>query len=534
MSRVYDVNDYGVEPGDHKKNTYALRLLLNAIRDEEDITLRFTSGEYHFYGDYAEEKTLYISNHDGDEPKRLIFDLHSFRGLTLDGQGASFIFHGECLPFYLDWTIDVQLRNFSVDYARTSFSQGVVTESTPKKMKVRIDPRRFPYHVRNGILMFDGEGFSYPLNNFLEFDKDRKAPVAGNRDYYVLPSHSEFNIVAEEGPDQTVTLTIENDPRFEKVPGIGNTVCLRHNPRNNPCFYLPYSTDTLIEDVVIYTAYGMGVIAVHSENITVRRLDLRLGTDRMVTAEADATHFVACTGRIELDTCTFENQLDDASNVHGIYGKVVEAFSEDTVLLELVHHQQKGVPLFHPGDHFRLIDRQTLLPVDDVLVAEVSWLNSDLQLVQLQEPLSDDVLERIETMVAENLSYSPDVHIHDCVFRNNRARGLLISTAGQVIIEDNVFRIAGAAILMESDANYWFESGSIKDVTVRRNRFIECGDVPVWGKGVIQSSPRVLKEDPTRKFHKRLHVHNNTFERCAKPFEIQHVEVFIEENNVII
>lgn len=44
------------------------------------------------------------------------------------------------------------------------------------------------------------------------------------------------------------------------------------------------------------------------------------------------------------------------------------------------------------------------------------------------------------------------------------------------MIEDNVFyRIPMSGVLVSDDARGWYESGPVRDVTIRRNLFMECG-----------------------------------------------------------
>lgn len=39
------------------------------------------------------------------------------------------------------------------------------------------------------------------------------------------------------------------------------------------------------------------------------------------------------------------------------------------------------------------------------------------------------------------------------------------------MIENNVFESSGSAILIAGDANYWYESGAVKDVLIKGNDF---------------------------------------------------------------
>ncbi len=43
------------------------------------------------------------------------------------------------------------------------------------------------------------------------------------------------------------------------------------------------------------------------------------GKGRVISITADATHYVNCGGYIRMIDCTFENQKDDATNIHGLY-----------------------------------------------------------------------------------------------------------------------------------------------------------------------------------------------------------------------
>ena len=53
----------------------------------------------------------------------------------------------------------------------------------------------------------------------------------------------------------------------------------------------------------------------------------------------------------------------------------------------------------------------------------------------------------------ENLTWSPDVEIKNTFFGSCRARGLLVTTPGKVVIENNIFESSGSAILIAGDAN---------------------------------------------------------------------------------
>lgn len=56
-------------------------------------------------------------------------------------------------------------------------------------------------------------------------------------------------------------------------------------------------------------------------------------------------------------------------------------------------------------------------------------------------------------------------------------RGFLISTRRKVLVEENEFIATHmSAILMAIDANKWYESGYVGDMTIRNNKFMRCAE----------------------------------------------------------
>ena len=86
--RTVFVKDYGIHAGEKDRmNTLYLRKILEECRNtEEAAEIVFEEGTYHFYPDYAFERTLCISNHDEDTIKRIAFDLTDCCHLCDPGQ----------------------------------------------------------------------------------------------------------------------------------------------------------------------------------------------------------------------------------------------------------------------------------------------------------------------------------------------------------------------------------------------------------------------------------------------------------------
>ena len=99
------------------------------------------------------------------------------------------------------------------------------------------------------------------------------------------------------------------------------------------------------------------------------------------------------------------------------------------------------------------------------------------------------------------------------MFSFNRARGVLISTPGKVLIEDNTFESSGSPILIAGDANQWFESGAVKDVVIRRNNFTDACLTSMYQfcEALISIEPEIPTLNPAKPFHRNITITENTF-----------------------
>jgi hypothetical protein len=82
-----------------------------------------------------------------------------------------------------------------------------------------------------------------------------------------------------------------------------------------------------------------------------------------------------------------------------------------------------------------------------------------------------------------------------------------------VVVENNVFETSGAAILIAGDANYWFESGAVKNVNIRNNTFkAPCNSSPYqFCEGVISIMPEIPRPDSSKPFHRNITIEGNRF-----------------------
>ncbi len=112
----------------------------------------------------------------------------------------------------------------------------------------------------------------------------------------------------------------------------------------------------------------------------------------------------------------------------------------------------------------------------------------------------------VNSHVVENITYTPEVNIHDNVFKETPTRGILVTTRKKVTIENNLFDGMGmAGIYISNDAQSWYESGPTRDVTIRGNTFRRSGSDAIL---VEPTNPTVSTTDTV---HKNMTIEGNTF-----------------------
>jgi hypothetical protein len=255
----------------------------------------------------------------------------------------------------------------------------------------------------------------------------------------------------------------------------------------------------------------MGVIAQRSADLFVHRMKVTPppGGARIVSTTADATHFVNCKGKIELVDCLFEQQKDDATNVHGLYAKIVEILAPNRFEVALVHPQQAGIDFIQPGTRLELNDGPSLREEGFATVKSVERLNKHRTIVTIEGSLPASVI--VGDSIADADANTAEFLMRGCVMRGNRARGILLGSRGPMVVEGNTFHIPGAAILFEGDSRFWFEQAGVRDVVIRGNTFDNC-NFGVWGTGCIQVGSGIAEEyRETSRYNRNIRIENNLF-----------------------
>lgn len=508
-ARIINVSDFGAIPNDGIDDVRAIQRALEACRADGPKKLVFEKGQYDFYPTFAMERYCFISNND-EGLKRIAFDLANISDLTIDGQGAELMFHGGVNPFVLQDSTNIELRDFSVDFSRSFHSEAIILGHDADGMDVEIR-EGFPFKVNRGTLLFTekdeiegqlttvSKGNEYGSSHMLEYDTEKRETAYMAQDFYFSGING---YPAESLGGRKVRIRV---PGLKGIPG--NTICFGPNHRRYPGFVLSDSREIRFQNVTIHHAGGMGILGQRSHNITVDNCKVTPSNGRMISTTADATHFVNCTGKITLSNNLFENQKDDATNIHGIYAQVIERVDDNKVIIQLKHIQQHGFDFVEPGMELEFVRGKSMITYATATVKGVRRINKECTEITFRKSLPDNL--EIGDAVAEIRDY-PEILIAGNIIRNNRARGMLLNCRGKTVVENNYFHSPGAAILFEGDSFFWFEQGGVRDCVIRNNVFDNCL-FGVWGNAVIDVKAGIREDRENSRYNRNVRIENNTF-----------------------
>ncbi len=538
--RTFDLTDYGLRPGGKetaKRMERALERIRAKQRPGEKIIIRLTPGRYDFHPAEAPARNYYISNHDQTLPKRLGIVLECWQDMTLDGQGAELMFHGQMIPIALVGSSNCAIKNLSIDFENPHIAQVTVVKNDPER-GIEFRPEAWVRYrlTADSLLETYGDGWTQRPYYGMAFDSLTRRIVYNTGDI-LTPMEG----VREVGGGVLLA------PRWrDKRLQPGMKIVLRTGKRPTPGIFLDDDRDTYINNVTVHYAQGMGLLAQNCENIELDGMNVCLrGEDdpRCFTTEADATHFSGCRGRIVSHNNRYEAMMDDAINVHGTYLKIVERVDDRTVVGRYMHDQSWGFRWGEAGDSVQFIRSASMqtLPARNRIAAiasadTVTEAGARLFRISFAEPL-DEAIDAKTGFGIENLSRTPEVLFENNVIRNNRARGALFSTPRRTIVRGNLFdHTSGSAILLCGDCNGWFETGACHDVLIEENRFINALTSRYqFTEGIIAICPVIPRPVSGHYFHSGITIRRNRFETFRVPivYALSVDGLRFEENTIV-
>ncbi|MHC4740940.1 MAG: alpha-1,3-galactosidase-related protein [Planctomycetota bacterium] len=507
-----NVTDFGVEPNSRRNAVAGVQKALQACRKVENAVLVFPKGRYDFWPQHAEERVYYESNSYDNNPKICAILIENFKGLTIDCSDSEFVFHGIIQPFTVEGSERVTIRNATIDWDIPLTAQGEVVETGEDYIDLKIDAFESPYIIEDGKIVFVGEGWKSRWWGSIEFEAGTHLIPRGGGDGCMRGNR---NYRAEELKRGLVRLHNATG----RKPARGNFLVMRHSSRDHAGIFLLHSKDLVLENIDMFHCGGLGVLAQFCENVRLDRCHVRPSPakGRYLSGHDDGAQISNCRGMIRIENCEYAGLMDDPINIHGTSVRIIRKIAKDRLLCRFMHSMSVGMEWGREGDKIAFIENESMHTFAHGTVRAFKLLNTTDFELTLDSPLPEG-LEEGDAL--ENLTWSPDVVIRNCRFGSCRARGLLVTTPGKVVIENNVFESSGSAILISGDANGWYESGAVRDVLIRGNTFnAPCmTNMYQFCEGIISIFPIIPAPDKAPKpFHRNIRIEGNVFHAFDYP-----------------
>lgn len=458
---------------------------------ENPIRVKLAAGRYDFDPAKARREAYQISNTNGDPEglKAVGIHLAGTKHLRIAGAGAVIYARGKMMHLCIDGGENVTLDGLAFDYQRPTVSEFTVT-AAGKDFAAFTIHKDSAYIIENGLILWQGEGWTETGGLGQELDPQTgcvhrlRDPLGGLR-------------CMETGPCQ---IRARGEHRLQA----GRIYQVR-NPFRETCgAFIRNSRNITWRNLHFRFIHGMGIVSQFSENLTFEAV--RIAPDpasgRTTAAWADCLQASGCRGRILVKDCLFSGAHDDAINIHGTHLRVVGTAPERReVKVRFMHDQTYGFNAFLPQDEVDFVRWDSLAPYASNRVAGSQLIDKKTIILHLEKPLPADIREND---VLENVTWTPEVEILGCKVMHIPTRGFLVTTRRPVRVEDNDFKATRmSAILVENDASGWYESGCVRDMLIRSNRFHGCGEP------VIHINPR--NSVPNPHVHQNIRIENNTF-----------------------
>ncbi|GAA1307481.1 hypothetical protein Psi02_46050 [Planotetraspora silvatica] len=520
MPTLFDVTDFGVLPGSHVDAAPGVRAALRAAGDVAGpVVLRFPPGDYHLWPDDAQRRELYVSNTVGDDPrhsvKAIALLVEATDDLVISGEGARLVLHGLQTTFAVIDSRRVRVEGLEFDFAvptvvdATVADAGVAAGRAYRLIRV---PAATLFSVEGASIRWHGEtlasgAVAWSGRDALEYTQIHD-PVRGRTSRGPNPLFDRVRSIRPVG-ERDVRIDYEH---AEEPADLGLVYSMRSTTRDHPGGLVLDSSDVTLSRLRFRFLHGFGVVAQTSRDVSVEGCEFQTPPDsgRHSAGFADFVQFSGCSGEAVVRDCLFDGPHDDPINIHGTYLRVTGQPDRRTLELDYPHPETAGFPQFSPGDRIELVDRATLQAIASATVRTVrqpSGRAHDQPLrtivVTVDAELPDDLAGRT---AVENVTRTPTVRIARNIFRNVPTRGVLVTTRRAVLIEENRFERTGmAGIYVSCDADEWWESGPVRDLTIRGNEFIEPGGPAIF------LDPTNTRSDPGHPVHSGVVVEENRF-----------------------
>lgn len=506
------VADYGIHPYSYENQTVRMQSVIDDCKKFKTKVLVFEKGRYDFWPEGAVRKEYFITNTSTEQEcpskmKTIGMFFEEVEGLTVEGNDATLMFHGKMTMLAMAHCRQMTLKNLHLDAERPGGSELTYTRVDGQGVEVSFH-RDSRYEIADGKIHLYGEGWRSNRIHCIEYDPQSE---------HFFYSQGWNKLAASEAREVAPGIVRFATPADFR-PKVGNTLTMRDIIRDQVGMFIYESQDVTLDCIGMHYMHGLGIVSQYSRNLTMHGVECtpRQGSGRILASSADFMHFSGCSGKINILDCRYAGAHDDPINVHGTNLRAVRKINAQTLELRFMHGQSYGFNAYFEGDTVAFVKASTMERFASATVKSVKRLSDRTLEVTFDRAIPKDL--ELNHDCVENMSCTPEVEIRRCHFTRTSTRGTLMTTPRKVVIADNTYYKTGmSAILIEGDAEGWYESGPVRDILIQNNTFIDCAYNGGPGNAVIALHPSNTVVDANRPVHRNVRIIGNKFQTWGNP-----------------
>lgn len=523
--------DMGLMPNTFKDCTQQVQKILDFCKKQNTKVLVFEKGRYDFWTEHAATKNYFISNTSSEEEcpskvKTIAILIKQMKDLSIIGNDATWMFHGKVTMLALDKCENILIENIHFDFERPGGSECTVLTSTDQDVVVKFHKDSKYYIDHDKQIHLYGEGWRTNISHCIE--------------HHAKTDHFTYSLAWKKLSTSEAIEIAPNIVKFNITEKLnltpGNTLTIRDIIRDQVGIFILESKDITLKNTFVHYMHGLGIVSQYCKNINMLGVNCMPthNSGRILASSADFMHFSGCSGLVKIEKCNFSGAQDDPINVHGTNLRIIDKISQYQIRVRFMHPQSYGYNAFFKGDTIAYVQAKSMIRGTKTWVKDIKRESDRTLILTLNNPIPNNIILNEDCI--ENLSCTPEVEIRDCYFTRTSTRGTLITTPRRVVIENNTYYKTGmSAILIEGDAQGWYESGPVKDVLIQNNKFIDCAYNGGPGNAVIAIHPSNSVVNPLKPVHRNIRILNNSFDTWGNPilYAKSTAEIIFSNNSIV-
>lgn len=473
-------SEYGIKP--NSDITLELIKLIEAAKQiDGEKTILFETGTYFIDSEKCKTYMLYITNTVGDNEfsdnetphlNAVPFYFKDINHLIFDGNHSVFIIDGKVTNIAVENCSYLTIKNLEIRHSHPDMHELKVVKKSSFYVDFEMDNDSL-YKMENNKLYFYGKDYcvaadASALNAHWIGLITQEYP-----DKIKRVAHPLFGCVKIKALNHRIIRAYyANTFRFKA----GSRFYLFDVRRQFAGIFVNQCESIILDNIKQRFNYSLALVLQDSKDISFINSEFAPEKDsaRQMASVADFIQVCMCRGNINIKNNLFDGAGDDCLNVHGVHFKIMQII-ENKLIVRFMHPQSHGYNPLHTGDEIAFINPKTLLEHGKTKIINSRLLDEyeiELEVESAQNAVTGEVIE--------DISACPDVYFANNTLNRIITRGLLLTTRGKVLVENNAFKSNSmSGILLSDDAKSWYESGMCCDVTIRNNTFDYCGQTPI-------------------------------------------------------